>query len=207
MEIILLGFILYQIIAIFGISIGLHRYYAHRMDFKISKFYEIIILLMVTIAGARSIIGWCAAHRIHHTYADTEKDPHSPDHKGFWNVVFNRWTIPKVERRLVNDLLKNKLVVFQHKYWYEILIIISIISTLISVKFFTIFVVIPFILSNIGYGLFNALGHKDNKPVTNMFIYLLSNGEAYHDKHHNDGGKIRLGKWDLSGLIIEKILK
>ncbi len=207
MEVILLGFIWYQIIAIFGISIGMHRYYSHNMDFKIPKLYEILILFMVTIAGARSVIGWCAAHRIHHQFADTEFDPHSPDRKGFWKVFLNLWTIPKIERKLVKDLLKNKLVVLQHKYWYETLIITSIISVLIGIKFFIGFIIIPLILSYIGYGLFNALGHKDFKPVTNMFINILSAGEAYHDIHHNNVGKIRYGKWDISGFIIEKVFK
>ena len=207
MEIILLGFIWYQVIAIFGISIGMHRYYSHRMNFKISKLYEILILFMVTIAGARSVIGWCAAHRLHHQHADTEFDPHSPDRKGFWKVFFNFWTIPKIERKLIKDLLKNKLVIFQHKYWYEILVMTSIISVLIGIKFFIWFIVIPYILSYIGYGLFNALGHKNYKPVTNHVINILSAGEAYHDKHHDNISKIRYGKYDISGYIIEKIFK
>ena len=57
---------------------------------------------------------------------------------------------------------------------------------------------------NIGYGLFNALGHKEHKPVTNMFINLLSAGEGYHDVHHNNPRKIRLNKFDLAGWVIER---
>ena len=54
---IFLGFLWYQVIAIFGLSIGLHRYFSHR-QFKTSKFYEIVILLLVTLAGARSPLVW-----------------------------------------------------------------------------------------------------------------------------------------------------
>ena len=40
--ILFLGFLWYQVIAIFGISIGLHRHFTHR-QFDVSKIYEVII--------------------------------------------------------------------------------------------------------------------------------------------------------------------
>ena len=91
---ILLGILWYQVIALFGHSMGLHRYFSHK-QFKATKVFEVMSLLLVTIAGARSPLVWVGAHRIHHAYADTEKDPHSPDYLGFWNILFNRWRIRK----------------------------------------------------------------------------------------------------------------
>ena len=93
----ILGFLWYQVIAIFGISIGLHRHFAHR-QFDVSKIYEVIILFLITLTGARSPLGWIGAHRIHHANADTENDPHSPDIKGFWKIVFNYWTCKNIPR-------------------------------------------------------------------------------------------------------------
>ena len=83
--ILLLGFIWYQFIAIFGLSIGLHRYFSHK-QFQVSKLYEIFSLYLAMLAGSRSPLGWAGAHRIHHRYSDTKLDPHSPTYKGFWNV-------------------------------------------------------------------------------------------------------------------------
>ena len=65
------GFLWYQVIATFGISIGLHRHFAHK-QFEVSKLYEIVILFLITLTGARSPLGWIGAHRIHHANADTE---------------------------------------------------------------------------------------------------------------------------------------
>lgn len=31
--------------------------------------------------------GWCCMHRLHHRYSDTELDPHSPVHKGFFGLA------------------------------------------------------------------------------------------------------------------------
>ena len=111
----LLGFLWYQMIAIFGLSIGLHRYFSHK-QFKTSKLFEVIVLLLVTFAGARSPLIWIGAHRIHHDNADTDKDPHSPDRLGFWNIFFNRWDVGNLwsfeNRKHIRDLVKNPRIIF-----------------------------------------------------------------------------------------------
>ena len=169
----ILGFIWYEIIAVFGISAGIHRYFSHK-QFKAGPLYEWIALYMVTLAGARSPIGWVGAHRIHHLYADTEKDPHSPDHQGWFKVLFNMWTVKSIPRRLVKDCLRNPRIVFFHRHWLKILVATSVITFAIHWQVFVGFVVIPYVLGFIGYGLFNFLGHKDHKPRNNWIINILS---------------------------------
>ena len=68
-----LGFLWYQLIAIFGLSIGLHRRFAHN-QFQTSKTFEVISLFLSMLAFSRSPVGWIGAHRIHHKFSDTEKD-------------------------------------------------------------------------------------------------------------------------------------
>ena len=87
--IILLGFVWYQIIAIFGPTIGLHRYFSHKQFKTVSNTFETISLFLSMLAGVKSPLGWIGAHRMHHKYSDTKNDPHSPTYKGFWNVFFN----------------------------------------------------------------------------------------------------------------------
>ena len=202
----ILGFLWYQIIAVFGISIGLHRYFAHR-QFNVSKIYEVIILFLITLTGARSPLGWIGAHRIHHSYADTEDDPHSPDIKGFWNVVFNRWTCKNIPRKYIKDAIRNPRVMFFHRYWKHIHLAVAIISLFIGLNFFIGFVVIPYVLGFFGYGFFNAVGHKNYKPKRNLWINILSAGEGFHDVHHSNQRLIRLNKYDVSGFVIEKFIK
>ena len=202
----ILGFLWYQVIAIFGLSIGLHRYFSHK-QFKISKLYEVIVLLLVTLAGAKSPLGWIGAHRIHHDNADTDKDPHSPDRLGFWNVFFNQWTCKNIPRKYVKDIIKNPRIIFFHKYWKHIHLTVAIISLLIGLNFFIAFIVIPYVLGFFGYGYFNAAGHKDYKPRTNFWINILSAGEGFHDVHHNNEKLTRLNKYDISGIIIERFIK
>ena len=91
----IIGFIWYQLIAHVGISLGLHRYFAHRA-FKAGHIFEVITLYMSVLAGSRSPIGWIAAHRMHHHHSDTDKDPHSPNIKGFWTVLLSLWKIESI---------------------------------------------------------------------------------------------------------------
>lgn len=201
---IFLGFLWYQVIAVFGLSIGLHRYFSHR-QFRTSKFYEVIILLLVTLAGARSPLGWIGAHRIHHANADTDKDPHSPDHVGFWKVLFNHWTLHKIPRKYVKDLIKNPRIMFFHHNWKLIWATMAIVSLCFGPDFFIAFIVVPFVLGFFGYGFFNAAGHKNYSPRTNMWINILSAGEGFHDVHHRNPSQTRLNKYDISGFIIERL--
>mgnify|MGYP002628340697 CR=1 FL=1 len=201
---ILLGFLWYQVIAIFGLSIGLHRYFSHK-QFQTSKIYEIIVLLLVTLTGARSPLTWIGTHRMHHAHADTDKDPHSPDHVGFWNVLFNNWKVKKIERPYVRDLYKNPRVMFFHKYWKYIHLSMAVIVSLIGIDYFIAIIVVPYVLGFFGYGFFNAGGHKNYNPRTNLWINLLSAGEGFHDVHHRNPTQTRLNKYDISGFIIERL--
>ena len=65
----------------FGVSIGYHRFLAHR-SFKAVRWFEVLIIFLGLPAGTP--IQWAGNHRAHHRNHDTEKDPHSPHFGGFW---------------------------------------------------------------------------------------------------------------------------
>lgn len=203
---IIIGILWYQIIAVFGISAGLHRYFSHK-QFKAGPLYECVALFMVMLAGSRSPIGWVGAHRIHHLHADTEHDPHSPDHKGWFRVLFNLWTVKSIPRKYIRDCLKNPRMVWFHRHWKKLHLSVAVISLLIHWKFFLAFVAIPWFLGFIGYGLFNLLGHKNHKPTNNWIINILAAGEGFHEPHHKNINLIRLHKWDFTGWVIEKLFQ
>ena len=149
----ILGTIWYQIIAIFGLSIGLPRYFTHRQNFRLSPIWESIVLYLIVLTGAKSPLGWAAAHRAHHKHSDTKLDPHSPKYKGVWYVFFNRWMFryPTIDRKSIKDLLRNKRVMFFHRHHGKIHLTSAVLSLLISFKFFVGFIVIPFVLSFLFY--------------------------------------------------------
>ena len=107
--------------------------------------------------------------------------------------------------KYARDLYKNPRLVFCHKHWLKILLIVNIISFIISPYFWLAFCVIPFAFAKIGFGLLNTVGHKEeggaNVPWLNIFIA----GEGYHKNHHDNWKKVRLHKWDTGGWLAEKL--
>jgi len=74
-------FAAFYAIQTFGVSIGLHRYLAHR-SFKTSRFFEGVLMIAGSMALEGPVLFWVSTHRRHHRYSDEEGDPHSPNLSG-----------------------------------------------------------------------------------------------------------------------------
>ncbi|MFZ0715742.1 acyl-CoA desaturase [Mycobacterium sp.] len=68
-------------IQMFGITIGFHRYVAHK-SFKTSRFFEGVLMITGSMALEGPLLFWVSTHRRHHRYADEQGDPHSPNLSG-----------------------------------------------------------------------------------------------------------------------------
>ena len=80
---------LYFLIGCFGISIGYHRYLAHKsFEFRWS-WLQWPCLLFGCLAGTGSPLGWVAVHREHHRHSDRPGDPHSPHTIGYKSLIAN----------------------------------------------------------------------------------------------------------------------
>ena len=78
-------------LSIFAQTFFLHRYGAHRM-FTMSPGWERFFYLLAYLAQGPSFLvprAYAILHRQHHTFADTEQDPHSP--RFFSNVMSMMW--------------------------------------------------------------------------------------------------------------------
>lgn len=67
-----------------GHGIGYHRLMTHR-SFKTHSWVERLLAFLGTLALQGAVLGWVGTHAYHHAHADTEKDPPSPRHGGFWH--------------------------------------------------------------------------------------------------------------------------
>ena len=64
-----------------GITIGFHRYFAHRA-FETSPTFQSVLGALGSMAGQGPLLFWVSTHRSHHAYSDREGDPHSPNLNG-----------------------------------------------------------------------------------------------------------------------------
>jgi stearoyl-CoA desaturase (delta-9 desaturase) len=74
-------FAVFYAIQMFGVSIGFHRYLAHK-SFKTSPFFEGVLMIAGSMAFEGPVLFWVSTHRRHHRFSDEEGDPHSPNLSG-----------------------------------------------------------------------------------------------------------------------------
>ena len=110
------SYFVYFLIGGLGMIVGYHRLHSHR-SFKVPLWFEKLITYFATMSLTGPAIDWVAIHRAHHKWHDTEKDPHSPDHKGRFKVHFLTM-FSKVSPRFAMDLIRNKFYLFQRNNYY-----------------------------------------------------------------------------------------
>lgn len=69
------------------ITVIYHRGWAHRA-LTIAPWLERFMRVAGNWLTGLDPKGWVCMHRMHHAHSDTEKDPHSPLHKGFFGVLY-----------------------------------------------------------------------------------------------------------------------
>lgn len=186
-----------------GMIMTYHRLLTHR-SYNCPKWIEYVLSFITTFSFTGSAITWIAIHRKHHKFADTEKDPHSPDHLGFWRVQFFT-AFAEVEGRYALDLMRDSFYKWQHKYYTIICYVTILTLALIDPMLVVYTLLFPAGLTLFFGTLILSTAHKDFKPRTVLWLALVTFGDAFHDVHHDYPNKYRLHKLDLIGWIIEKI--
>lgn len=70
-------------VRMFALTVGFHRYFAHRA-FKTSRWFQLALALAGSTTLQGGVIWWAETHRRHHRNADTSRDLHSPHFQGFF---------------------------------------------------------------------------------------------------------------------------
>lgn len=96
MKEVLIFFVAHWYLSLFFQTFFLHRYAAHKA-FTMNKFTEKVFFVLTWIfqgSNYLSPFGYGTMHRMHHAYADTEHDPHSPTYdETIWNMMWKTKTI------------------------------------------------------------------------------------------------------------------
>lgn len=67
----------WSLVANLGLTLGYHRYYAHK-QFIASNSFKVILAFIASMSWQGSLNSWALQHRIHHALSDERGDPHSP---------------------------------------------------------------------------------------------------------------------------------
>lgn len=200
-----------------GMSItgGYHRLFSHR-TYEASLPIRIFYLFFGAGAFQDSVLTWCADHRYHHNYTDTDRDPYNPK-RGFWFSHMG-WMLShdtpveeKKARMMTRDLREDPWVMFQHRYYVWIAVFSGfVMPALIGWalgKPFEAFLFAGLLRTALvhQYTFFiNSLAHIWGKQTygtrytakDNGFLSLFTYGEGYHNFHHHFQNDYRNGvKW------------
>ncbi|SMO69891.1 acyl-CoA desaturase [Solitalea koreensis] len=227
--IIIIFFIAHWYLSLFTQTFFLHRYAAHQM-FTMNKHWEKVFYVLTAIFQGSSYLsprGYGIMHRLHHAYADTENDPHSPKYsENMFDMMWKTKTIycdilhdrikldPKFIKNVPDWPLMDKLA----DRWF-IRIAWGVLYTLFYIQFanaWWMFLLLPihFLMGPIHGAIINWFAHKFgyvnfkvNDTAKNLLpLDFLMMGESYHNNHHKFGGRANFGiKWfelDLTYPII-----
>lgn len=112
-----------------SVGLGLHRLWSHDA-YKTNKYVEFVLAVLSAGTLQGPALSWASNHFDHHTYTDTEKDPHTPQkykskfmgflwsHMG-WMLV-GEGSYKSINRVTMVKLGRNKILRWQLKYYWHI---------------------------------------------------------------------------------------
>lgn len=212
---ILIGFLVWNFIGTFGISIGFHRLLTHK-SFSCPVWFEKFCTYVGCLATAGSPLGWVGVHRMHHQRPDQPNDPHSPHKIGFWSAYCHLWgNDTEISWSVVKDIIRKPHIRFTHKRYMSILVVWATLLYSLGAVHGAAFYSIPSVFAFHAFGLVNATCHVsgyrnyDTKDQSrnNWLVNIFVCGEGWHNNHHQSPNYYRFGhkwyEWDFSARIIE----
>ena len=182
-----------------SVTAGYHRLYSHR---TYQAAWPVRLFFLVFGAGAieNSVLNWAGDHRIHHSNVDEERDPYNIQ-KGFWwahmGWIFYEAPAPKT---VVRDLLEDRLVVWQAK-WYVLVGIgvafgIPLVVGLATGRVLGCLLiagVLRLVVSHHSTFFINSFCHmigkrpysREHSARDSAVMAVLAFGEGYHNYHHS----------------------
>ena len=128
-----------------SVGIGLHRLWSHD-TYKTNKYVELILAIITAGTLQGPALSWASNHFNHHTYTDSEKDPHSPLRyknpiKGFlWShigwMLVGEGSYKSIDRVTLVKLGRNKILRWQLQYYWQLAIAMNtIVPALVGYAF------------------------------------------------------------------------
>jgi len=190
-----------------GITAGAHRLWSHR-SFKANAPLRFILMIFNCVALQNDVIEWVRDHRVHHKYSETDADPHNSTrgmffaHIGWLMVRKHPDVIRKGKGLDLSDLFKEKILVFQRKFYRPLAILLCfIIPTLVPVYFwgesawvayftagvfrYTWLLHCTWAINSIAHAFGNKPYDKNISPAQNLTAAIVALGEGWHNYHHS----------------------
>ncbi|PIK45815.1 putative stearoyl-CoA desaturase 5 [Apostichopus japonicus] len=193
-------------VGVMGVTAGPHRLWCHR-GYSAKLPMRILLAVCSTLAFQNSIFTWARDHRAHHKFTDTNADPHNAKRGFFFSHI--GWLMVKKHPDVIkrgggidcSDLLNDPVVYYQHKYYYQLSLIITFfLPTYLPHYLWGESIWNAFIMAGITRLILeyhiawsvNSVAHmwgnrpydESIDPAENMMVSLFGMGEGWHNYHH-----------------------
>jgi stearoyl-CoA desaturase (delta-9 desaturase) len=204
-EALVLGVVLY-LGRMFAITAGYHRYFAHRA-FRLGRVPQLVLAFAGTTAAQKGPLWWASNHRDHHRYADTARDPHSPQHGFWWSHV--GWVVSPlhkdVDRAQIADFARYPELRFLDRHDWIGPWVLGVASFAIAgwsglvVGFFGSTVLLwhaTFLVNSYAHVFGRRRYGTTDTSRNSVLVALLTMGEGWHNNHHHYPASARQGfRW------------
>lgn len=215
--VIIIAFIAVWYLSLFAQTFFHHRYASHGA-FTMSKGWERFFFIFTYITQGSHYLSpraYAIMHRMHHAYADTPQDPHSPSYSsGLIDMMLRTWRYYdnifseriEIEPRFKKNLPEWKSFDKWANSWISRVLWIAA-YVLFFIKFATTpwaYLLLPMILimAPLHGAVINWFAHKYGyinfrmkNTSRNLFsIDILMLGESYHNNHHKHPSSINFGR-------------
>lgn len=217
--VILVFFVSHWYLSLFTQTFFLHRYAAHKM-FTMSQRAEKFFYWLTFVFQGSSFLSpyaYGVMHRLHHAFADTEHDPHSPSFssnlfdmmmktKNYYQSIIAK--ADSIEQKFKKNVPHWE---FMEKFAgsWQSRVGWGIAYTLFYFYFannYWVFLLLPihFMMGPVHGVIINWFAHKygyrnfevDDTAKNLLPLDVLMMGESYHNNHHKFGGRANFGvKW------------
>ena len=188
-----------------GITVGYHRYWSH-YSFKAPKWFVYPMTFFGHIMMVGPVIAWAAQHREHHKFADTEKDPHSPAYQGFIRCYFSQvMSLPRM--KYATDLLRNDFLKGQHRYYWHVILLWAAVLFLIDPYAVVYAWLAPAGFAKLIGSIVFVYSHRGGIPRSDHWLGIVTLGEGYHARHHDEPWSWDFHKYDVGGKLIGLVNK
>jgi stearoyl-CoA desaturase (delta-9 desaturase) len=207
----------------FGLTAGYHRLLAHRA-FATSRPVQLAFAALGASAAQLGPLWWAGHHRLHHRFADTERDPHPPAVRGLWWAHMG-WLLRRRHARTPVELVPD-LARYPELRWLDRhpLAPPALLMAALAGAGFACERLAPELgtgpLQLVAWGFFvsttllyhatfavNSLGHRRGSPAlaapdrsrNSFWLALATLGDGWHGNHHADPAAARhgRGRWQL----------
>ena len=160
----------------------LHRGVSHRW-LRFDGWRQYVAAYVPHFLCNGSAFAFSVAHRTHHAFSDTSRDPHSPQHIGVAKVWFTFWPVFVPPSGVVRDLIKRPAFLQAHKHYALTCTVLYALAASAGPDVLAV-LSLTCVLSFHRAGLYNTAGHLVKSD--SWWLKWLTR----HQRHHVNPAKI-----------------